>query len=111
MVYIRCDSSAAAIAFGTTVTRCLGRRSSVAALAFVEQDSAMAGRSRHPGSGSPLLILTEDRQYLVATSGGAADALTAEAKADLTLAQGMPCLRFLAENWCCLQAANGCCVG
>ena len=78
----------------------------MAALAFVEQDSAMAGRSRQPGSSSPLLILTEDRQYLIATSGGAVDASTADAKADLTLAQGTPCSRFLAENSCRLQAAD-----
>lgn len=104
MAYLRCDSSAAAIAFWyNSNPRSIGCRSSVAALAFVEQDSASADRSRQSGSGSPLLILTEDRQYLIATSGRAADAFTANAKADLTLAHGMPCLRFFAETGAVLR--------
>lgn len=63
-------------------------RSSVAALAFVEQDSALVGRAVLPGVSSPLLILTEDRQYHIASPGGAHDAVAADAQAKVSLAQG-----------------------
>lgn len=64
-----------------------GCRSSVAALAFLEQDSA-AG-SGDAGTSSPLLILTEDRQYHMASPGCSADvAVAVDARAELTVAQG-----------------------
>ena len=64
-------------------------RCPVAALAFLEQDSAAAGRVKQAGTGSPLLILTEDRQYHIAYPGAAADSVSADARAELTLAQGV----------------------
>ncbi|CAL5220765.1 g2829 [Coccomyxa viridis] len=63
-------------------------RCPVAALAFLEQDSATAGKLKQAGTGRPLLILTEDRQYHIAHPGAAADAVSADARAELTIAQG-----------------------
>ena len=64
-------------------------RCPVAALAFLDQDSAAAGRLTQAGASSPLLILTEDRQYHLAYPGAAADAASTDARAELTLAQGV----------------------
>ncbi len=61
----------------------------MAALAFLEQDSATAGKLKQAGTGRPLLILTEDRQYHIAHPGAAADAVSADARAELTIAQGV----------------------
>ena len=68
---------------------CAGCRCPVAALAFLEQESAVAGRLKQAGSSSPLLILTEDRQYHVAMPGAAAGAVSADARAELALEQGV----------------------
>lgn len=69
---------------GSVVCRC-----PVAALAFLDQDSAAAGKLAQAGTSSPLLILTEDRQYHLAYPGAAADAVSTDARAELTLAQGV----------------------
>ena len=59
----------------------------MAALAFLEQDSAAGSGDK--GISSPLLILTEDRQYHMASPGCSLDvAVAVDARAELTVAQG-----------------------
>ena len=51
-----------------------GGRSGVSALMFVGEGSALAeaAATRAPAGSSPLLILTDDRQYTIAPAAGAA---------------------------------------
>ena len=75
----------------TSIAQCLYHawcRSSVAALAFLDGDSGLSDTANSAGSSSPLLILTEDRQYLVAASATSADSTDLPASADLSLPQG-----------------------